>query len=91
VESKNATIFKHVFLFKKAQEYSSLKRRLKLTQVIIINQKMMKLSLEGVKRKKKTKIISPDFLIYLLENEHKTYLRYMETSGSCTQKYTIKV
>ena len=48
----NDTFFKDVFPFKEAQKkIIHLREQLRLAQIIIINYKIIKLSIEGVKRK----------------------------------------
>jgi len=69
MELRNVTFFEDVFLWKEAREIVHLREQLRITYVIIINKKTIKLSLEGLKGKKMTKIFGLDFLTYLLENE----------------------
>jgi hypothetical protein len=71
---------------KKHEKIIHLRELLRITHVIIMNKKIMKLSLEGLKGKKITKIFGLDFLTCLLENEPQTYSEEM----SCLKAFYWK-
>jgi len=77
---------KMCFYEKKHEKIIHLRELLRITHVIIINKKIMKLSLEGLKGKKITKIFGLDFLTCLLENEPQTYSEEM----SCPKAFYWK-
>jgi MinD superfamily P-loop ATPase len=74
------------FYERKHEKIVHLREQLRITYVIIINKKTIKLSLEGLKGKKMTKIFGLDFLTYLLENEPQTYSKAM----SCLKAFYWK-
>jgi len=77
---------KMCFYERKHEKIVHLREQLRITYVIIINKKTIKLSLEGLKGKKMTKIFGLDFLTYLLENEPQTYSKAM----SCPKAFYWK-
>jgi hypothetical protein len=77
MESRNATLFDDVFLWKEVQENCSLERIIEVSSNDHHQLEDNKVEFRMRKREKRTKKLGPDFLTYLLENKPRTYSKTM--------------